>query len=638
MKQKLRMIAMAVVLSSTASTFGQSFTEGSDAQSATADGLTAGFTVAAGTHIVSSGGVTIDYSGGDWINNGTISSTEGTLGFSGPVAYAGSGTTNIKDLKVAHVGESLLSSKITMTGSLAVSSGTLNANNNLTLVSNASGSAVIAPVASGSGITGKVTVERYIAQAKSAFRFLTPGVSTDDFISNNWQKGTHITGSRTGANGFDATPSGSPSLYTYDNAQAYRSGWLAIANTDATNLKAKQGYILFTRGDRDVDITGTSLPDMNHAVTLSATGTVVTGSVLFDKDTTPGVSDANNPLARGYSLIGNPYVNSVNWNTLKKTNITDTYYAWDPNMGTDEQRGRYVAYSTTTALSTSASDVSQYIQPGQSFWIKNSSDAAGSLTFEETDKTGIATTANLEKRTARSLSRLELQVYQTSKLGVDTYPIDAAASVFDTQFTNEIENGDVAKFSTGLENISFSNRGVTLAIDARPEVAASDELLVQLEQFKASNDYTFRTHFSNFDAASTPYLVDSYLDKYTALANDRSTDVAFVTTKEAASYDVSRFKIVFQKNTLSVENFSVDQILVYPNPVTNNQFKIVLPSYLTGEVGVKVINSIGQTVYETTAESQNTVNINPENKLSEGLYLVQITNQGKSITKKITIQ
>jgi hypothetical protein len=32
---------------------------------------------------------------------------------------------------------------------------------------------------------------------------------------------------------------GSPSLYTYDNAQAYRAGWLA--NTDATNLKTKQG-------------------------------------------------------------------------------------------------------------------------------------------------------------------------------------------------------------------------------------------------------------------------------------------------------------------------------------------------------------------------------------------------------------
>jgi hypothetical protein len=63
-----------------------------------------------------------------------------------------------------------------MTGSLAVSSGTLNTNNNPTLVSNA-GSAVIAPVASVVVLQGKVTVEPYIAQAKSAFRFLTPGVA-----------------------------------------------------------------------------------------------------------------------------------------------------------------------------------------------------------------------------------------------------------------------------------------------------------------------------------------------------------------------------------------------------------------------------------------------------------------------------
>jgi hypothetical protein len=42
-----------------------------------------------------------------------------------------------------------------MTGVLAVSNGTLNANNNLTLVSNEAGSAVIAPVAAGSSIIGK---------------------------------------------------------------------------------------------------------------------------------------------------------------------------------------------------------------------------------------------------------------------------------------------------------------------------------------------------------------------------------------------------------------------------------------------------------------------------------------------------
>jgi hypothetical protein len=623
MKLKLRILSTAVVLFSTVTLFGQ---------------VEQGFTVGVGTHIVSSGGVTIDYSGGGWTNDGTITSTDGTLGFSGPVAYSGTGTTNIKDLKVAHSGTSLLSSRITMTGVLAVSNGTLNANNNLTLVSNEAGSAVIAPVAAGSSIVGKVTVQRYIAKGKRAFRFLTPSVTTDDFISNNWQLSTHITGPTGSDDGFDETVSGNPSLYTYNNAQASGTGWVPVANTNATNLNAKQAYRLLIRGDRDVDITTASLPDMNNPVTLSATGTVTTGSVKFDRSTTPGVNNTTNSVTVGYSLVGNPYVNSVDWHTLSKTNLTDTYYAWDANLGTAEQRGRYVAYSMTTQSNTIASAVNQYIQPGQSFWIKNSTDAAGSLTFEETDKTGMETIPNFYKTTAGALSRLELQVYQTSELSTGSYPIDAAASVFDRRFTNGIENGDVTKLSTGLENLSFSNRGYSLAIDARPELAASDEVLVQLQRFKASKGYTFRTHFSNFDAGTTPFLVDAYLDEYVSLANDKPTDVKFVTTADAASYAENRFKIVFQKNTLSIENFSEENILVYPNPVINNQFNIVLPSYLIGEVSVKVINGIGQTVYQIKTEAQNTISITPDNTLPQGLYLVQITNQGKSITKKITIQ
>jgi hypothetical protein len=64
---------------------------------------------------------------------------------------------------------------------------------------------------------------------------------------------------------------------------------------------------------------------------------------------------------------------------------------------------------TTITASTSATDVKCYIQPGQSF--EEQLRSCRSLTLKRTDKTGIATTANLEKRTARSLSRLELQVH-----------------------------------------------------------------------------------------------------------------------------------------------------------------------------------------------------------------------------------
>jgi hypothetical protein len=244
------------------------------------------FSIANGASIVTNGAITIDYGGGTLTNNGTLTNTDGTLSFSGPVTVDGSSTITTKNLKVAHSGTSLLSNRIFVTGVLTVSNGTLNANNNLTLVSNASGSAVIAPV-SGS-ISGKITVQRYIALGKRAFRFLTPSVTTDDFISNNWQLGTHITGSTTGANGFDGTVSGNPSLFTYNNQQATGTGWTAIDNTNATNLNALQGYRILVRGDR----TGTLISqateaNMNVPITLSATGTVTTGSVTFNSTSTP---------------------------------------------------------------------------------------------------------------------------------------------------------------------------------------------------------------------------------------------------------------------------------------------------------------------------------------------------------------
>jgi hypothetical protein len=601
------------------------------------------FTVSSGTSIVTSGAVTINYGGGTLTNDGTLTNTDGTLSFSGPVTVAGVNTINTKNLTVAHSETSTLNNRVNVTGALTVSNGTLNANNNLTLVSNAAGSAVIAPVATGSSITGKVTVQRYIALGKRAFRFLTPSVTTDNFISGNWQLGTHITGSTTGANGFDASGSGSPSLFTYANQQATGSGWAAIATTNATNLNAMQGYRILIRGDKTPTLlTQASQAYMNVPVTLTATGTVTTGTVTFNSSSTPvPINNTSNSTTDGYSLIGNPYVNTLDWNTLTKTGLTDAYYVWDSNMGTTDQRGRYVAYSTSTGPTNSGagtSSVIQYIQPGQAFFVKNTTlGTAGSITFNEDDKLG-TNINNFYRTTTVDLSRLELQVYQTSELALGGYPIDAAVSVFDNQFTNAIENGDVAKLSTGIENISFLNNNLTLAIDARPQVLNTDELLVQLESFKANKNYTFRTHFNNFDPATTPFIVDTYLNQYTALANTATTNVVFTTTTDVLSYGTNRFKIVFRNNALNNPDFNAENIVVYPNPVTNNQFNIALPSNITGEVAIKIINTIGQTVYQTKTDTQNTITITPNNTLSQGLYFVELTNQGKSSTKKIIIQ
>jgi hypothetical protein len=121
-----------------------------------------------------------------------------------------------------------------------VNNATISAAGKLKLISNENFTGRVADITnngvnSGNTISGDVIVERYIPLGKRAFRFLTPGVSTTNFILNNWQLGTHITGSTTVANGFDITSTGNPSMYTYNNQATSGTGWTAIANTDVTD-------------------------------------------------------------------------------------------------------------------------------------------------------------------------------------------------------------------------------------------------------------------------------------------------------------------------------------------------------------------------------------------------------------------
>ncbi|MDO7173441.1 LamG-like jellyroll fold domain-containing protein, partial [Mariniflexile sp. AS56] len=114
--------------------------------------------------------------------------------------------------------------------SVIINNSTVTNYGSLTFQSDITGSASI-----GAGIgtfVGDATIERYVS-AKRAFRLLSSPVTTSTFISNNWQLGTHITGSLTNANGFDATGTGNPSMYSFDNIS---QSWNALPNTNATNL------------------------------------------------------------------------------------------------------------------------------------------------------------------------------------------------------------------------------------------------------------------------------------------------------------------------------------------------------------------------------------------------------------------
>ena len=541
------------------------------------------------------------------------------LGIAGSTIGAGTFT----DFVVT--GNTSLSGAVNVTNRLSLIGGTLTTGGNLTLKSSSTGTANVPPITG--AITGNVTVERYIPLGKRAFRLLSPTVTTSNNISQNWQQQTHITGGLgTTGLGFDATETNNPSMYTYNN-QAVQgvSGWTPIANTNNTNLIAGVGYRVLIRGDKTPsNITSASADAMNAAITLSATGTLKTGTVALSSSSTPSINNIANTITDGHSLVGNPYQSAVDWHLVTKTGIEETYYAWAPNMGTGTARGNYVAYNVSTGNSGGGS-VGQFIQPGQAFFVKNTGSSAGTLTFEEAHK---ATTSANVFRTANTPT-FGVALYDPNELAIGAYPIDATKAVFSSDYSNELGLGDATKLEAAGENIAWFRNNTKLAIDAAAPVTTSDELAMKTMRLGANKNYTFKIQTTNFDTALTPYLVDNFLNTQTAITTSQAYLASFATTSNQASYSEDRFKIVFQTSALSTDDF-VKNIKLYPNPA-----KAGGSFYVDGitEATVSVYNVLGQNIPVTVMSQGSVIQVTPSASLSKGVYLVSITTQG--ITKQV---
>lgn len=507
--------------------------------------------------------------------------------------------------------------------------------------SDATGSARLAQVTGTLLGATNVKVERYIPLGKRAYRFLAPGVTTTNYISNNWQLATHITGSTTGANGFDQTGSGSPSMYTYNNQVGTGTGWTAIANTNATNLEAEKGYRLLVRGDRTPALLTTAAADnMNTAITLSATGTLKTGDVTINASSTPvAINNTNNATTNGFSLVGNPYVSPIDWHTVTKTNLNDTYYLWDANVGTSSQRGRYVSYSQATGLNnygnTGVSVANRYIQSGQAFFVKNAVlGTAGSLTFHESDK---VTSSPFGFRTDNQQAVLSVLLYSPTELALGGYPMDGITSVFGANFDNQIGFGDVAKLESAGENIAWYSQATKLDISAQAPVVSSDVLAIKSLRLGANKSYTFRIKATNFDPSLTGYLVDNYLNTQQEIDMSQDYFATFTTSTEALSYGEDRFKIVFGAS-LENEHFDSKSLTIYPNPVIDNQFSIQLPASLSGKLVVKIHNTLGQELHQVQTDAVPILLVNPPQVLAAGMYIVSASCEGKEFQQKIMVK
>jgi len=471
---------------------------------------------------------------------------------------------------------------------------------------------------------GEVTAERYISNNR-AFRFLASSVTTTNFISNNWQQTTHITGAQgtvgeTSADGFDETSTGNPSMYTFDNTYVDTNypyadpligpdqspGYSPIANTNATNQTVGTAYAMFIRGDRTVDLTSNA---GSSETTLSATGSIHTG-----RFPATGIVQLNTATDH-FSLVANPFQAKVAFDNVTKTDL----------------RPDIVVYNPASKTFVTLTGANKIIEPGQSFWVQNVEFPTGpSLFFEENDKAVGGTNGGVTVFSDGQTLVANLELYNTTNTKKDVVKFR-----FNQNFDDAVNDNDFGKLFNEGENLA-SFGSMLMSVDRRS--IPQDGTIIPLYTIQFSNaQYEFRLVTENWDNNIDVYLIDNYSGTTTLI--DESQSYAFsVDSNIPESMATDRFSLSFDNTTLGVaDNTFGSNFNLYPNPTKDGLFTITTPG-ITTAINVEVTNILGQVVLSTSQQvTGNKIDINAEH-LPSGIYLVKLYENNQSFTTKVVIE
>lgn len=571
---------------------------------------------------------------GDIYNTGTLDITDGTIVMIGnsPQEIPENIFYNnmVRNLTIYNTIGVTLKGELGVTGIVNIMSGLFTTNDMLTFKSNENTTAVLEEIGQGN-ITGNVTVERFIP-AKRAFRMLSSS-TTGGSIHANWQEsgadimgyGTDITGAGGEENGFDPSGSNNPSLFIHDNTNAL---WQPVTTTIEGEITAGTPYRILVRGDRSVDQGSNSAVPTNTI--LRTHGTLTTGSVLSSNlSQAPG----------GFSFVGNPYQAPVDMKSVLADGINvnpNFYYIWDPTVNT---RGAYVTVDVeSNSNNFDGSVANKYLQPNQAFFVQTQFAGPASILFTEEHKF-ITTNNNADLyRTVNTVTDANIKV---SLLTAEAFAQNGSAADgfiirFNDNYSNDIDSKDAVKPVNQDENAAVLNNGTKLSIESRSMPVPNDVIAISNTTYRTT-DYTYTVRVNSLDGV-TAYLVDKFENTTTELVNNQATNYSFTVSPDSeGSIADNRFDIIFEENALNTGGFTKKSFIVYPNPVTNNQFNIVIESPETASVAI--FNQLGQQIScSSTIVSGSTVSVTPDTNLAPGMYIVTVKNQNTSTTKKIIVK
>jgi hypothetical protein len=313
---------------------------------------------------------------------------------------------------------------------------------------------------------------------------------------------------------------------------------------------------------------------------------------------------------------------------MVQANPNSKAYLVDPSLSSV---GGYVTYDGSNwSVLPSGSD--KYIQSGQGFFLK--STVGGTFTISESHKVSGNTITWFERTTAdTSVDKIRVLLYK--QINTDWQLADGILAVNSALGNHQVDANDADKMTNFNENIAFKNGSTNLSIEYRGLPIAGMLQPIQLTGTTAQA-YQLRLNTESYNNSDlSPYLENTQTGALTAIPTDGSEVVVpFTGSIASGTSPDSRFRIVYQ-SSLSTDNMNSLSVEVYPNPVQEGLFTMVLPQYNT-PTNYTLTNLLGQEVQKGTLLTMN--NSIQVQDLTVGIYLLQVNQEGKRFTTKLMIQ
>ena len=280
----------------------------------------------------------------------TFTSSDDNFNFNGTALQTISGTAGtitVNDLTQNGTGILVDVNTLKVNGTLQLNSGNFNANSKeVQLISTATGTARLGPVAPAASYTSKLRIERYIPAGVTDWRLICSPMQgktiydwTDDFITSGFTGTTFPSFSFNSVLTYDETdpgPNTDDGLVGATNVTNPLTIGQGFAAWSGTTLSSTSAFVIDVRGDPQI---------ANTPVTLPMTWT-------------------NNGFAAvdGLNLVGNPVPSPIDFSLVSLgADVDSFYYVFDPGSGTN------ASWDEVNSLGTGGANGN--IQSCQGFWL-----------------------------------------------------------------------------------------------------------------------------------------------------------------------------------------------------------------------------------------------------------------------------